>query len=217
MYIVLLIAFVNILLAFMFHHVAEAQYFGMLFATVFIALFHLARLVRVVFRTRSVLKIATYTLLGIFLTLFTLSTAVFTIGYTLDETPKLESAASFGLLWSILFFLPHVRQRHDVGTKIFIQMVVAFYTSLILLVAGIGYVSAAYTGATMYILIIALQLQYIMNFIVTETEYIIRLEERCKPMLDRLHINDSSSQNTIILAAGAVPFFIPLTIVVSLV
>lgn len=212
MYIVLLIVFVNLALALLFHHVAETQFFGMLTATGLLALFHLSRLVRIVFRSNNTLGRIFYTLPGGLLTFFTVSSVLFTIGSSIQEMPSLESAANFGLLWSILFFLPHLHQQHATISKIYIQMTATFYVSLVLLVAGLAYVSSSYTGTTRYILVIALQLQYIMSYFVTETDYLIRLEERYQPVLDRLSITDSTTRDKIMQTAGALPFFVPLII-----
>lgn len=214
MLLVVCIATVNILLAYFFRETGEIQFMGLLVATCLLALFHGARLSRATWQRIGWIPGRVLALggVGAFVFMCCMS-AMFTLGFAAQDGKFV--VPWYGVLLSAaVFFLPQIRQKRTptVSTSA-VQLVAVFYTILILLLACVSYLGSGITRFGALLLVLAVQLQFVMNYAATETSYLLLLEHRSRKVAGWFRVHDAVSVGNIALLLGAMPFFTPLCII----
>lgn len=217
MLLVLAIALVNVALAYFFHGTGEVQFMGLLVALTLLAGYHGIRLNRML-RHKTIglpKRVLTVVSAWLFICLSWFAVA-FTASYASQDAKIIVPWLSV-ILYATVFFLPQIKQRHTSSlSKLAVQLVAVFYTVIILLFACIAYASPELSKGGAMIIVIALQLQFIMNYVLTETNYIFMLQKRARLIAEKLRSTDEVSVGNITLMIGALPFFMPLFIIAML-
>jgi hypothetical protein len=208
----------SVLLAYIFGNEGYEALITTAIALGFLITWQLLVLTRLLFRTKAWLIIKIIGLLPIGLpSLFLLPS------FIISPLPGIYNPAISppSVNWFVVcigtlpFLIPRLLgYKIKVGSKkILIGSITSIYSLMVLYIAVIGF----YDNESKYrslILVLAVQLQYIMSYTVTRTNYLNRSHDFAVNLLKRLRIssNDDAGQNIIIFIVG-LPFILPLAVV----
>lgn len=123
--------------------------------------------------------------------------------------------------WLVVCFgvLPYMLPRLLYGTKMsFTQSVVGFvttlYSVLVLFVAMLGFYNST-TRFGSILLVLAIQLQYLMNHLAVKTNYIEKSHVRATKWAIKLKIANSDAGKYFIVLSVGLPFIVPLLVVLA--
>lgn len=121
-------------------------------------------------------------------------------------------------IYMLAYTLPqlHLLRSKQNGLRTYsISAVAIFYALLVCLFAGVAFADPSFATNTFHtvLLVLAIQLQFVMNYIVTNTAYL----ERIYPLSLKIHSftpwKDEASASNMAIALGAMPFLFPFVII----
>jgi hypothetical protein len=208
----------SVLLAYIFGNEGYEALITTAIALGFLITWQLLGLARLLFRTKAWLIIKIIGLLPIgFIWFIAVASVISSISSGIYNPAISPPSVNWFVvcIGTLPFLIPRLLgYKIKVGSKkILIGSITSIYSLMVLYIAVIGF----YDNESKYrslILVLAVQLQYIMSYTVTRTNYLNRSHDFAVNLLKRLRIssNDDAGQNIIIFIVG-LPFILPLAVV----
>jgi hypothetical protein len=208
----------SVLLAYIFGNEGYEALITTAIALGFLITWQLLVLARLLFRTKAWLIIKIIGLLPIgFIWFIAVASVISSISSGIYNPAISPPSVNWFVvcIGTLPFLIPRLLgYKIKVGSKkILIGSITSIYSLMVLYIAVIGF----YDNESKYrslILVLAVQLQYIMSYTVTRTNYLNRSHDFAVNLLKRLRIssNDDAGQNIIIFIVG-LPFILPLAVV----
>jgi hypothetical protein len=139
------------------------------------------------------------------------------VTYRFDCEPKHDLAkvnAWVIIIGVIPYLIPRIGlyKREGSATKLGIGVVATFISILILFMAFIGLNNRS-LGSGSLLLVIAVQLQLIMNYVIVRMNYVTASRNAIIRWCLRRDIKDESSQSALILVLSGLPFIVPMIVI----
>ena len=138
---------------------------------------------------------------------------------TLEPSINLPAVNPWVILLGIIpYLIPRLGlfKKDTSATKIGIGLVATFISIVVLFVAFIGLTSSAHTADNRLLLVIAVQLQLVMNYVVVRTNYLEASREITIRECKKRGIYDETSQRTCILVITGLPFIATMVLALAL-
>lgn len=150
---------------------------------------------------------------------FTLMLASFTAQHVMSELGEsLDGQALTIIVYVMGYTLPqlHLLRSKIGGAQTYsISAVVIFYSLLLCLFAGVAFVDPQYIEQQYraVLLVLAIQLQFVMNYITINTPYFQRIYPLAQKTLSFTRWKDEESASNLAVAFGALPFLLPFIVI----
>ncbi|QQS19757.1 hypothetical protein IPL85_05840 [Candidatus Saccharibacteria bacterium] len=219
-YVVLALLF-SLLTAFIFGNEGYEAFVTIAIALGLLISWQLIHLAKLIFQSKDWVIVK---LVGITSLVFFWFVSVATIALAISKDAFGSGVHTPSINWAVVlvgtlpFLVPRISAyRLNANTKnTIIGILASLYSIIVLYVAVIGYydTDASYRSV---ILVLALQLQYLMSFVITRSNYLNQSHAYAVSLTRRLKIIDSEKGQYLILFIVGLPFILPLATVLLII
>lgn len=214
---VLLASLFNVALAYLFGNNGYEAFITISIAVGFLLTWQSFNLVPLLFKSKVWLIIKLVGLLPLAFVWFVAVAGVILSVSTNAHDPSV-STPSINWLIVILGTLPFLVPRVAIYKatagfqKTAIGLLVSLYSIIVLYIAALGFYDNNASNKNL-ILVIAVQLQYLMNYLITRTNYLHRSQVLAKNLAQHLSISHKDTGDYLMILIVGLPFILPLAIV----